>query len=248
MEDIITSDTEEITINDTNDTNQNTALNNKQTSETATISTTTNSTEKNDMSIKNCGKFMEHRCSPKNAWSAPIDDNTTTLIIGDSNMRLIKDIPADWEAHVFPGAYLSHASNIINRLPEFNNLRTIIVAVGINNRGWQLKEIKNDINKVYNSADKKNVALHFVGVSIFEGLSDAEKHTLRELNKIAKDKFKQRYIAPLDSNEVSVSLTDERKVHYDTTTVNTLFSKIKNHFLYRLSLRYKNPIRKTSLP
>jgi len=94
------------------------------------------STAPNKSAKANYGKFTEHRCSPKNAWSVSVADNTTTLIIGDSNMRKIQNIPEDWEAHVFPGAYLSHASNIINKLPEFNNLRTIIVAVGINNRAW----------------------------------------------------------------------------------------------------------------
>lgn len=188
------------------------------------------------------GRVTIHPANPKNQWHASIQRDTDVLIIGDSNLRLTRNLPAEWEAHVFPGAYLSHAATIIDQLKPSKSLRSIVVACGINNRGWPLRDIKHDVNKVANAALKKRLPIHFVGVSISPKLLQSEHQKMDELNKMAQEKFKLAFIKPLEPHEVSVSPTDKFQIHYDQCTVDKIVSNIKKHFLrkplrsHRLSL------------
>lgn len=179
---------------------------------------------------------------PKNAWRASPKEDTTVLVIGDSNLRLTRSLPNDWEAHVFPGASLSHASQIIDYLTPSSTLRAIVICVGINNRGWQVKNISHDVNMVANSAAKRGISAHFLGISLPPALSNKEKTALKELNKIAKEKFRHRFIPALNDSEVSVSPTDKFNIHYDQPTVDKILQKVIDHFLVKIS-----PARRQSL-
>ena len=61
--------------------------------------------------------------------------DTTTLVIGDSNLRYIKeqDIPDNWQLIVLSGSKLSHAWNAIRSLPDPRRV-TIVLMTGMNSR------------------------------------------------------------------------------------------------------------------
>ena len=189
---------------------------------------------------RNTGKVVVHTESPKNAWFCSVKEETKVLIIADSNMRAARDIPSHWEVHVFPGAYLNHVSLIIDKLKPSSYLRDIVIAAGINNRKWPPKDSKKDLYKAYNSATKKNVAVHFLGISIPPEITEDEKYKIKELNKAAKEKFNRKFINSLQPLEVSVSLTDTKyKIHYDQKTLDKILSNVKLHFLSLDSLKRK---------
>ena len=181
------------------------------------------------------GKVNIHPCSPKNAWAIEVGVETQILVISDSNMRLARNLPAQWEAHVFPGAYLSHAASLIDKLPRKNSLRAIVVMVGINNRGWKSQQdVRHDVLRIANVADKLRVPVHFTGISIPPELQPNETLTLKQLNLAAKEKFRHRYIGPLDTTEVSVNPSDKFKIHYDQATVDKILVNVTNHFLSKI--------------
>jgi len=173
------------------------------------------------------GKVKSHYNKTKASWTATVDEKTSVLIIGDSNIKLARSLPVGWEAHVFSGAKLDHAAAIIDKLKPSNNLRSIVVAVGINNRTWQFDGIKHDLYKVSNSLARKNVAGYFVGVSLPPELPREETNRMKSLNSTAKERFRHRYIEAV--KEVSVSPTDEFRIHYDQVTVDRIIESIKSH-------------------
>ena len=178
------------------------------------------------------GSTTVHTGMPKHSWTARVGQNTKVVILGDSNMRLARNLPNGWEAHVYPGAHLNNMATIIQKMEKPDSLTTVVVAAGINNRTWQVDNIRHDIYKVSNVASNRNLTCHFVGVSIPPKITEDEKSHLRSLNKIASERFRHRYINSV--SEVSVSPTDRYKIHYDQNTVDQIIGNIKTHFLSKI--------------
>lgn len=168
---------------------------------------------------------------PKHDWRAEVRRNTEVLIIADSNMRTVSGLPSNWEVQVFPGASLGHASQIIRKLQEPVNIKSIVVSMGINSRDWTQDLIEKHISAIGSASSVKKIRCHFIGVSIPSELKPSERSTLAFLNKKAQEKFKGDYIQPLNSSTVSVSPTDIYGIHYTQSTVDRIIEKIKNHFL-----------------
>lgn len=176
------------------------------------------------------GTVTAHQGGAKKDWGITLKDGTEVLIVGDSNMRYARHLPSQWEVHVFPGAYLSHVATIIENLNPPNSLKSIVVAAGINNRTWKAaKDVRHDVHKIHNVTERVGVAIHFLGISMPPQLPSGELQQLRDLNKAAKDRFKQRYIEPV--SKVSVSPTDLFRIHYDQVTVDRIIENINKHFL-----------------
>jgi hypothetical protein len=163
-----------------------------------------------------------------------INANTKVLVITDSQLKQATDIPDTWEVHAFPGAYLTHASSIIEKLKSINlyKLEHIVTHVGVNNRNWTYRgSAQGDLNKLLRNLENAGVQGHFCGVSIPDHLVEKEKDTLTEINKHAKNKLTQGYIEPLPTDQVRIDPCDPHKIHYDTKTVDLIFDNIKQHFL-----------------
>jgi len=56
------------------------------------------------------------------------------LLIADSNMRSVKLLPAQWEAHIFPGARFGHIMNVLKRSlsQKRDGLECVYIQVGVN--------------------------------------------------------------------------------------------------------------------
>lgn len=185
-----------------------------------------------DLSKTNA-RLVVHDREKKYTWSlTSINANTRTLLITDSQFRNLKDVPQSWEVHVFPGASLTHAASILKSLPAKRNVERIVLHVGINNKGWAEENNRHDLNKLLLSAKRTGVETHFCGVSIPRGLSAKEKASLTQLNEHAAAKFAQKnFIAPLETNQVSVDPRDIFGIHYDQNTLSKVIEKINAHFL-----------------
>jgi len=170
---------------------------------------------------------------PKADWNiGPLRPGTTHLVISDSNMRHVTDIPPNWAVHVFPGARFNHAADIVKSLPAANRLENLILSVGINNRNWATNSVTPDFNKLVLAAERTKVPTHFVGISCPPQIPDKEKSGIYNINKMALKKFStSRFIQP--TTKVSVDPSDQYLIHYDQGTLNTIFSNIKNHFLLK---------------
>ena len=191
---------------------------------------TSGSTERRKITESN--KIL-HAEKDKTVWSIPfIKPNTEALVIADSNFREMGIGIQNWEVHVFPGAKLSHAYDILKTIPERHNLKKLIIQVGINNRAldWSINE--KEFNKVFAQSQKLGLDTHYLGISIPPRIKEKEKDMLRTINAFALAKFGEKnFIQPLDPKEVSVSPYDFYLIHYDRETLNKLSRVICNHFL-----------------
>ena len=176
----------------------------------------------------------------KDSWSVPhIKPTTKVLIIGDSNLRLIRDFPSDWEVHVYPGAYFRHAPEILKSVPARNNLEHLVIQIGINNRGWQWTNNQVDLNKTFAQTKRLGVKTHYLGIAIPGNLSENHQDQLQRINDHARTKVGNRfYIKPLPTEQVRVisnknphGHNDHDLIHYDQGTLDKITSNIINHFL-----------------
>jgi len=187
-------------------------------------------------------KPVEHLDKVKAHWSLNIKQQTQTVVIADSNFRMVKKLPADWEVHVYPGMSLIQARNLVASSSCLNTnraLKNIIVSVGINNRGWSFNNVLPDINKLFISLERTDRAGYFVGVSIPPRIPETEKDVIRKLNDHAKQRFGSYFINELAPDEVSVCPKDKYKIHYDQDTLDKICLGITNHFLSLTAFGHK---------
>lgn len=166
-----------------------------------------------------------HDSKAKSMWSiGTLLPTTDTLIIADSQFRLAREIPADWEIHVFPGANLCHASGIAQKLPP-KKIPNIVAHVGINNRGcaWE-NSAHTDLGKFLSNLAKATPNPAFCGIAIPEGFPPKEKTLLRQINDHARIRSKCQYVEPVPTDQVSVSPDG---LHYKQETVDKILDNIK---------------------
>ena len=181
---------------------------------------------------KSVGKTIIHQNAPKNAWDISLKREVSVLILGDSNLRLARDLPTDWEVHVFPGCDLNNAAMILSKLQITKDLKHIITCVGINNKSEPLSNVKLEINKLFNGSNKfKGIQGHFLGVGIPDSIQGVERQNLEGLNKLGSSKFSLNYIDPLPCRDINIIPNDKYKIHYDQFTVDSTIGLIRNHFL-----------------
>src|SRR5579872_2804882 len=102
---------------------------------------------------------------PKNKWRITTKVTTRILILTDEILDQTGQIPADWELHIFPKAYLADIVSVIDKLEPSGGLRKTVVTVGWHNKDRATENILRDINAVINAAKKKGLELHFLGFS-----------------------------------------------------------------------------------
>ena len=171
------------------------------------------------------GSLTVHK-SFLNHWAAwPLKPSTTTIVIADSQFRRVKNIPDNWEVHAFPGIRLATAEKVVPKLTG-NNLKNIVVHVGINNKGCQWEgSAQGDANKLLASLNRTGCKIFFCGVSIPDSASTKERDVLIEINKHARKRLSANFIAPLPSDQVSVAHDNH---HYEPNTVDKIFENIVN--------------------
>lgn len=186
--------------------------------------------------LSTCSRPPTIHTETKNSWKlGKVHQDTRTLVISDSQLRNIRNLPNDWEIHVFPGATLSHVATIVDSLKNLkSNVKQVVTHVGINNRACKWSDVVVDLNKLtLNLTKATSVKGTFMGVSIPGGLTSQEKITLQQLNDYAQKKLgKEHYITALPSQDVSIDSSDKKfHIHYDQDTLHKLSLKLKNHFL-----------------
>src|ERR1700761_5297721 len=175
-------------------------------------------------------KFV-YNSKNKGMWKLNVRHKPTTLVLGDSNMRLARNIPDDWEIHVYPGAYLRHAVSLLQTTGLPDSIKNIVVAVGVNHRSMEYASTKLEFGRVRAQAKiLGGKQLHFLGVSTSSGLSTTEAANIRQLNADAGSSFGNRkFIRPLPTEQVTIAPSDPFRIHHDHPTVDRVIESIKVH-------------------
>jgi hypothetical protein len=166
----------------------------------------------------------------KDTWSIQPAAETTTVIIGDSNVRRITNIPSNWEVHCLSGAKLCHVAGAISRL-ESEDQVDVIIQAGINHREKHDEVTLSDIDDVAEELfrHQKIRSAYVVGVSIPRSLPQDHIDNLRLLNRALKTRCDQDclfYLDGVDEEAVYINPTDKWGIHYTAATADKLMSKI----------------------
>lgn len=174
------------------------------------------------------GKKYVHEGKAKKTWKIQLKPTTKSILIGDSNCKLIEDIPHGCEVHSFCGAKFNHVAELIRDMNITRPVK-IAVSVGLNNRGCELKTSKIDLSRMMKALEDTQQKVAVVGISIPNSLNGKDLDELRELNNLKElnNNLANRarsFITPINSSEVCVS-TDG--IHYTKEVVDRIFNKIK---------------------
>ena len=162
----------------------------------------------------------------KDEWEVCPSPLTKVLLIGDSNMKLARDLPKDWEIHALCGGRFHHVTTILRQLQLSSCLRCIIVQVGINHNE-DLDEIRRDeAEDMLRELRRLEVRSLYVGVSIPSGLSNESTATLEALNTDMFKYFAASYVYELDPKEVKIDPADPYGVHYTGSTVDRIIDSV----------------------
>jgi len=59
---------------------------------------------------------------------------TKTVVIADSNLKIVRNIPTVCEVHAYPGMAFKHATEILTVTKLPTSVENIVVVIGINQR------------------------------------------------------------------------------------------------------------------
>jgi hypothetical protein len=183
--------------------------------------------------VKNTESKVHLHQGNKRAWRVlPESPDTCVLVVGDSNLRHVRNIPPYWQVEALPGADLCDLMDGLTALAGNEKQFTVVLQAGINHRDKHDAEDETDIKKML-SAVRGNAAIDeifFNGVSIPQEIPESDAQRLVALNNFMKLQVGNAYyIEPIDRLEVQVSPTDRYKIHYDQDTVDRISQNMHRH-------------------
>jgi hypothetical protein len=169
----------------------------------------------------------------KDKWTIEVPDDTQFVMVGDSNLRAITQVPPRWQVHSLPGAHINHVARVLGSLRTTANRRVdVIIQAGINNRNESLDNNKFEIDFLLHEArgnDNIN-RIFYSGVSYSNALPEAI--CVRDLNKqIVTAVGHDGYILPLDPKEVKINPTDHYGIHYTPETADRIMASAYRHIM-----------------
>ena len=168
----------------------------------------------------------------KHDWIIEPKDDTTTVVIGDSNLKGITSIPTNWEVHSLPGARLSHVIGAISRMETILKPVSVIIQVGINHRSRVDVSTDEELRELMAEVQLNSSIEHvfFVGTSIPTTLPQDEADNVRAFNhKVRGCVHESNYIKPLDDHDVVINSNDISGIHYTPRTADKIMKNIETY-------------------
>ena len=175
-------------------------------------------------------QFQMLRPGPNNIalLTLDLDPDFKTVLIGDSNLRLLGHckLPTDWQVFGIGGLRIDHTTNLFKRA-EGPRPRTIILALGINNKELFFKTYTSihidtmiqNLHRYFPSSRK--VA---VGISARD-LPPKIMSNIEMINNKLESIFGVNYVKPLPTRDITL-LPDKYRIHHDQVTVGRVLNSI----------------------
>lgn len=169
---------------------------------------------------------------PKDSWHLDTPEYIHSIIIGDSNLRLVQDVPDGWMVVGMPGARLNHIRSAINNSfpPDRNGAISIIIQGGINHRGGTDRaEIKKQIEHTVHdlTAHRAFSVVRHLGISYPTTLDETHKNTIDYINQCFVELLgEDNCMPPLPPGMVSIVPNDKYGTHYTAATARAIFSRV----------------------
>ena len=166
----------------------------------------------------------------KHTWSIQPNENTHSIIIGDSNLRKITKVPEGWEVHCLPDAHIKHVALAVSTLPQQpQDQYTVFIQAGINDRDNYDSTVEKEIEDLACLlAMNPSVRRHLhVGISVSSSLNPDQKENIKKINDAFKHCLEEKHcIPPLDPNDVEICRDDQYGIHHTSTTTEKIFHHI----------------------
>jgi transposase InsO family protein/predicted aspartyl protease len=168
------------------------------------------------------GRVVIHRSRREEKWAMAVAPSELVLVVGDSNLRPIAEVPENWVVHVFPGAKCRDVVELLQSMivgRDFQ-LKRVLVQVGINHR--------NESTPVQDIADMRRVCRRleidfiYVGVPIPPNAPRWMIDGIRRLNEAAHTEVGNLYLPPLSTSRIVLARDDPYGIHHDAATVSAV--------------------------
>ena len=182
---------------------------------------TENSSQKDPSpNLGKSGQFLERRNKID-----PLDilPKTKCLLVGDSNLRLFRPVPIEWQVICIPGLHLSQLAAILKYSYKPPNLKHIIVSTGINDRDSGEVGPLIDCLKAGRAQAR---TIHFQSIVASRNLTLRQINNITRINKTARD---LDFVKVIPSHTVTPTFTDTAHIHYDEKTSQQIFEGIISH-------------------
>ena len=176
---------------------------------------------------------VDHQAGSKTTrWEAPNPRrHQRTVIIGDSNVRFVTG-DDDWVTHVYPGAHIRDASELLDRTLIVPSVRTYIVGFGYNHlsSNEDLVDLSSHYSQAINSLkirSKRPVLV--LGLTILNHLDVVMKARALQFNKILRGLYDQDFIEPVSSDQATAREENPRPtdVHFNNETADLVVDKVR---------------------
>jgi len=152
-----------------------------------------------------------------------IPNNIANVILTDSNGLSWRNtgIPDNTVVYALRGGRLNDGARILSHdKQQLESVRTIIVALGLNDRDRDPSDIITNIRFLQDWSKRAAKNVFFLGVPFFDTLNQAEQNNINFLNQSAADIFGPQYIAPIRPEDVHITDRDGYGIHYSVITAN----------------------------
>lgn len=171
-----------------------------------------------------------HWTSAKQTWRLQgFQPQHKILIMGDSNARGWRVTDPTWLINSFSGVRLEHVAPIVARSAIPPTIKTIVIAIGVNNRNTRKTDISRIMSSFKDSFSGFCGNLEFLEVPQLTSLKADQVSNLDFLHDVAQEAVgPQHYIMGPPPEDINAWMPGE-EAHYDYFTGKAIVSCIENH-------------------
>lgn len=165
---------------------------------------------------------------PKEHWKIKPATTTQVVVLGDSNLRLVKKIPEKWEVHCYPGAKFYHITSLVKSINKSDALKHVIVQAGINHRSQFSEDYMGQLDEMVKALNDMDVKVSATGVSMSKNYRpEIEYANIIDLNLDLKFRFD--YIEALPEVDIVTAPGDKYGTHHTQATVDKVIGSMVTH-------------------
>ncbi len=150
-------------------------------------------------------------------------------IVGDSNTLMLASIaiPGDFNIDSFAGAKLSDTVRILETsLSENSPIKTVVIAVGINDRDNSPDRILSELQSLAGWRLKNEIDMVFLSVPIFDHFSKSQVDTIQYINQVASDLFAETFVICCERDQMCLNNMRNGGIHYDKKTAQVIMNNL----------------------
>lgn len=170
-----------------------------------------------------------HPPEAKSTWHFPQPKSgMRTLLVTDSNGLSMAQtaLPRGCTLEVFRGAGLQHLPSMLNEAStRLADIKTVVVAVGLNNRLSSPSDITSHLLDIRTWARNNNKRIAFSAIPIIPSLPHQTKAVIQQLNQIAYDIF-DNLVESVDESDIVLLPHDSSGLHYNKQTAELVTANI----------------------